>query len=241
MAASPSRRPQPKGKMKTGICTNKNYTDPKSDQTGPCPKCESGEKMKIEVKRISDFRCPVCGGNLKPVNEINWKLWISLGAAAAILCLVLLLFLPKGEDESEAVALPASTGVVADSVKEDIPADVDETAEPAQEPWKKQESRKESKSDESSKTVTDTYAAPAPSSKTVMGGAAVMSTSGGYTSIKFKRSYHLDTGDSDHSTLAINPSDEIYMANVRNGILYGGQLKRGNGEEVALSGLKVRL
>ena len=241
MAASPSRRPQPKGKMKTGICTNKNYTDPKTDQTGPCPKCESGEKMKIEVKRISDFRCPVCGGNLKPMNEINWKLWISLGAAAAVLCLVLLLFLQKGEEKSKAAPVPVSTEEVADSVKDDIPADGGETAEPAQESGKKQETKKETKSDEPAKPVTDTSVAPTPSSKTVMGGAAVMSTSGGYTSIKFKRFYNLDMGDSDHSTLAINPGDEIYMANVRNGILYGGQLKRSNGEEVALSGLKVRL
>lgn len=230
--------------MKTGICVNKNYTDPKTDQTGPCPKCASGEKIKVEVKRISDFRCPVCGGNLKPVKVINWKLWISIGAAAAVLCLVLLLFLPKGEEETKATPAPVATEEVADSVKEDSSAEEAEAAgeaEAATESVKAQEPQKETKTSESGKTAADSSATPAPSSKTVMGGAAVMSTSGGYTSLKFKRSYSLDMGDVDHSTLTINPDDEIYMANVRNGILYGGQLKRSNGEEVALSGLKVRL
>lgn len=241
MAASPSRRPQPKGKLKTGICTNRNYTDPKTDQTGPCPKCASGEKIKVEVKRISDFRCPVCGGNLQPVKETNWKLWISLGAVAAVLCLVLLLFLSKGEKEVKVTPGPDDTEKVADSVKVDSRAEEAVAADPRPESEPTQQPQKDPKTHESTKPVSDTPAAPASSSEIVMGGAAVMSTSGGNISIIFKKAYSLDMGDADHSTLAIHPKDEIYMANVCNGILYGGQLKRSNGEEVSLSGLKVRL
>ena len=75
----------------------------------------------------------------------------------------------------------------------------------------------------------------------MLGGAATLVKENGYTTIRFNRSYTLDLGKTDGSTLNVGPGDEIYMANVRNGILYGGQYKSQAGQEKALSGLKVRL
>ncbi len=242
MAPSPSRRPQPKGKIKIGVCVNHNYTDPNTDQTGDCPKCASGEKMKVEVKRVSDFRCPVCGGNLQPVKPpVKWWIWVV--ATVIVICLVLLLIMTNKSEEKSDQQLPAQIVEVADTVKTDTVSTEPVVTEPEKGADEvsnntKEEPKKETKAGKS--TTGGSTTAPA-SPKTVLGGAAVMSQSQGYTTITFKRPYSLDTGDAEHSTLTINPDDKIYMANVRNGILYGGQLQRSNGEEKSLSGLKVRL
>lgn len=229
MSAPASRRPQPKGKVKVGICENHNYLDPKTDTMGDCPKCASGEKLKVEVKRISDFRCPVCGGKLTPVKEpVSKWVWIGAGLAgvAAIAITCVCLFLPK--EEKKIIAEEDSAKV--DTVQVDTVV-APESAEPADsEPKPKQKEEK---------TTGETKVSAGSSS--VLGGAAMLVTENGYKTLKFKRSYQLDLGKSDGSALSLNPNDEIYMANIRNGYLYGGQLKRASGVEEALSGLKVKL
>lgn len=235
MSAAPTRRrPEAKGKIKTGICENKsNYTNPNTDETGPCPKCVSGEKIKVEVKRISDFRCPVCGEKLTPVKEglPKW-IWIAAGGVCAVVALVLCLCLPGGNGEKDAAAVDSAE--VVDSTDVVTVEEVDTPSVAVVEP----EEVKEEVNKPSPETPAPT---PASNSKSVLGGAATMTVANGYTTIKFKRSYNLDMGDADHSTTTINAGDEIYLANVRNGVLYGGQLKRANGEEVAIHGIKVRL
>lgn len=141
MSPTPSRRPEPKGKMKTGKCENHNYTDPKTDETGDCPKCASGEKIRVEVKRPSDFCCPVCGERLTPIKEgLPLWIWVAGGAVvAAIIITVICLAMGGKAEEEQAVAEPAAvTETVTDTAasaaeeavpepaKEDVPAVVEE-------------------------------------------------------------------------------------------------------------------
>lgn len=232
--ASTRRRPEVKGKIKVGICQNQNYLNPNTDETGPCPKCASGEKIKVEVKRISDFRCPVCGEKLTPV-KTGVPVWVWAAAAAAVAAIIILIVClgrggekDKGKDIDKAVQTAVVEGNQTDS--DTVVVETPETTEPevTEEP-----ETKEPKDPKEGTTVNK--------SKKVLGGTATMTTSGGYTTIKFNRAYDLDMGDADHTTLRIESGDEIYMANVRNGYLYDGQLKRSNGEEIPIHGIKVRL
>lgn len=235
MSPAPSRRrPEVKGKMKVGICQNQNYLNPNTDAVGPCPKCASGEKIKVEVKRISDFRCPVCGEKLTPV-KTPIPLWVWGAAAAAILAIVfLIVFMGKGGDKgSNGEATTTDTTEIVVGPPTDSDSVVVETHETTGPEVKEDTNTKPEEPQKGPHT--------SPKSNKVLGGAATMTTSGGYTTIKFNRSYNLDQGDADHSTLRIESGDEIYMANVRNGYLFGGQLKRRNGEETPISGIKVRL
>ncbi len=136
MSPTPSRRPEPKGKIKTGICENHNYTDPNTDETGDCPKCASGEKIRVEVKRPSDFCCPVCGERLTPIKEglPKW-IWVAGGAVvAAIIITVICLAMGGKAEEEEVTAEPAAvTETVADSaaVAEEAVAEPTQEEEPA--------------------------------------------------------------------------------------------------------------
>jgi len=234
MSAAPARRrSEVKGKIKTGICENNNYTNPNTDETGPCPKCVSGEKIKVEVKRISDFRCPVCGEKLTPVKDglLKW-IWIASGVVAAVVALVLCFCLPKGGGEENVVSTDTAKNAIDTT-----------SVQPLEEPETDSltVSISESEGTVENKVKERPSVANQSNSRSVLGGTATMTVSGGYTTIKFNTTYYLDMGDVDHSTTTINPGDEIYMANIRNGVLYGGQLKRANGEEVAIHGIKVRL
>lgn len=224
--------------MKTGICTNKNYLNPKTDELEECPKCKSGEKIKVEVKRISDFRCPVCGEKLTPVKE-SVPVWIWGAAAAAVVAIIVLvvLFSGGGSDSGKGDST-SKGGEPIDTVTN--PNDGKDATDTVKVVGQNEEGRGVSgKTNETDKKGTQETPPSGP--KSVLGGAAKMTTSGGYTTIKFIRSYNLDLGNSDNGTLTINPGDEIYMANVRNGYLFAGQLKRSNGEETAINGVKVRL
>lgn len=140
MSPTPNRRPEPKGKIKTGICENHNYTDPKTDETGDCPKCASGERMRIEIKRPSDFCCPVCGERLTPVKTGVPK-WVWLVGAAVISAIIITVITLAigGKAEEEVAAKPVTEAVTAPPVdtvaveqpapkpvKEDVPAMVEE-------------------------------------------------------------------------------------------------------------------
>ncbi len=115
MSPTPQRRPEPKGKAKIGICENHNYTDPNTDETGDCPKCATGERIRIEVKRPSDFCCPVCGERLTPVKTgIPQWIWLAGGAAvAAIIITVICLAMGGKAEEEEQASQPVA---VAESV-----------------------------------------------------------------------------------------------------------------------------
>lgn len=131
MSPTPSRRPEPKGKMKTGKCENHNYTDPNTDETGDCPKCASGEKIRVEVKRPSDFCCPVCGERLTPIQEgfPKW-IWVAGGAvvAAIIITVICLAMGGKAEEEKTVDKPTIVTGTVTDTATS---APEEEVTEPA--------------------------------------------------------------------------------------------------------------
>lgn len=122
--------------MKTGICENHNYFNPKTDQTGDCPKCASGERITVEVKRLSDFRCPVCDGNLTPVKEPN-KMWMWIGIAIAVVAvaaIILCLSIPSEEKETPIAPTEQVEQVPVDTIAqpEEIPTVEEPVAVPAE-------------------------------------------------------------------------------------------------------------
>lgn len=135
MSPAPNRRRQePKGKVKFGICENHNYTNPNTDEIGDCPKCVSGEKIRVEVKRPSDFCCPVCGERLTPVKVGMPKwVWIAGGAVVAAIIITVICLAMGGKAEEEQVGSAPETQTVntttpaADSIEVQEP-----TPEPAQ-------------------------------------------------------------------------------------------------------------
>ena len=246
MSAAPSRRrPAAKGNIKVGICENHQYLNPDTGETGDCPKCASGEHLKVNVQRLSDFRCPVCGGKLTPVKQGPPLKWIGIGvAAAAVVALVVVLAIPKGDHKADEGAEPPAVTQTVDSDSLRAAQQTDDSLQsppttPVEEPATDGAKVKEGAG--SGNGAGNVTPPPAPKSQSVLGGAATLVKENGYTTIRFNRSYTLDLGKTDGSTLNVGPGDEIYMANVRNGILYGGQYKSQAGQEKALSGLKVRL
>ena len=241
-----SRRPAAKGNIKTGICENHNYTNPDTGETGDCPKCASGERQSVNVQRLSDFRCQVCGGKLTPVKTSlpMSKIFMGLAGVAVIAVILLFVFKPWG-GESEVDNTPVSAYQPVNPPAQKEPAHNEAETSVKKESEEGKTNVAEAK--DAKKTVTDRVAdtantAAKSSSRSVLGGAAVLvKESSGYTTIRFKRSYNLDLGKTDGSTLSVGPGDEIYMANVRNGFHYSGQYKSSSGEETQISGLKVRL
>lgn len=77
-----------KGKLRKGVCENHQYENPDTGEVGDCPKCSSGELQRVNVERLSDFKCDVCGGRLKVV-KASFP-WIALLIAIVILCVGLL-------------------------------------------------------------------------------------------------------------------------------------------------------
>lgn len=134
--ATPNRGRAPKGKMKTGICENHNYFNPKTDETGDCPKCASGEHITVEVKRLSDFRCPVCDGNLTPIKEGPGKwVWIAIAiAVVAVAVIILCISIPSGEEETGTSPTEQVTQAPVDSVEKAVETPVvdEPTAQPAE-------------------------------------------------------------------------------------------------------------
>lgn len=245
MSAAPSRRrPAAKGNIKTGICENHQYLNPDTGETGDCPKCASGEHLKVNVQRLSDFRCPVCGGKLTPVKQGPPLKWIGIGVgAAAVVALVVALAIPKGDHKADEGTEPPAVVQPIDSDSLRAAQATEDSLKTIAKPPVEEPATDGAKVKEGGKSGNggDVTPPPASRSKSVLGGAATLVKENGYTTIRFNRSYTLDLGKTDGSTLNVGPGDEIYMANVRNGILYGGQYKSQAGQEKALSGLKVRL
>ncbi len=224
-----------KKNIKKGVC--RNY--------GNCDKANTQEV--IEIEKGKPFECPEChepltalednggGGGTPPLVKY-------LVIAAIVVGIIVVLWYIFGFKQSAPVDSPKekdSTEVIEQSEPPTETLQIAEPTptEPEEEPTEKIEKKEPI---EQPKTAGPT-STPQTAPQSVLGGAATMTTSGGYTTIKFKRAYNLDMGDADHSTLSISAGDEIYMANVRNGYLYGGQLKYRGGEEKSLSGIKVRL
>lgn len=53
-------------KLRKGICDNHQFENPDTGEVGDCPACASGKVISVNVERLSDFKCPECGGRLKP-------------------------------------------------------------------------------------------------------------------------------------------------------------------------------
>lgn len=77
-------RPAKGGNIKCGVCRNQEYLNPDNGQTGPCPKCASGEIQRVDVKRLSDFKCSVCGSKLEPVKTGPDPKVIGLGVVGVL-------------------------------------------------------------------------------------------------------------------------------------------------------------
>lgn len=60
-------RPDTQGKLRKGVCENHQYSNPDTGEVGDCPECTSGKIQAVNVQRLSDFKCDVCGGRLTPV------------------------------------------------------------------------------------------------------------------------------------------------------------------------------
>lgn len=231
-----------KKNVRKGVC--RNY--------GNCDKANTQEI--IEIENGKPFECPECGEPLVAVGDTGdgpggddkiKKIVKYLIIAAVVVGIVVVLWYIFGYSRptaTETLKKQDSTVVVnepqttTDTILIEDPKTEDST-EVEEKPTVTEEQKEVTEKSQPDQPNPN----PQPAQKTVLGGAATMTTSGGYTTIKFKRGYNLDMGDADHSSLSISAGDEIYMANVRNGYLYGGQLKYKNGEEKPLSGIKVRL
>lgn len=62
-------RPDTQGKLRKGVCENHQYSNPDTGEVGDCPGCSSGKIQAVNVQRLSDFKCDVCGGRLTPVKK----------------------------------------------------------------------------------------------------------------------------------------------------------------------------
>lgn len=60
-------RPDTQGKLRKGVCENHQYSNPDTGEVGDCPGCASGKIQAVNVQRLSDFKCDVCGGRLTPI------------------------------------------------------------------------------------------------------------------------------------------------------------------------------
>lgn len=242
MSPAPSRRGpmKPAGKnIKKGICQNHKYYNPDTGETGDCPKCASGEVQFVNVQRLSDFKCDVCGSKLLQVKDGPSKKLIGIIAVVVVLAIAILGFsLGWFGSSSEEPAAPVQPIEAVEEPTDSVaPADT-VTAAPVEE-VKEAEPEKKPVSEPAKTDPSPTNNTPA--SKSVLGGAATLISQGGATMVKFNRSYTLDLGKSDGSTLQIAPGDVIERAQIHNNTLRGGNYRSTSGEEKYLKGLNVKL
>lgn len=242
MSPTPTRRSgslKPTGKnIKKGVCQNHQYYNPDTGETGDCPKCASQEVQLVNVQRLSDFKCDVCGEKLVPVAGGNGKgKLIAIIAGVAIVVFLLLAFLlglfTPNQEEVVDVVEP-----VENQVTDSIPAAVVDTvpavvAEPETATEPEAVTKPEPKEEPKATTPNPT--------KTVLGGAATLIERDGYKTLKFNRSYTLDLGKSDGSVLHISAGDVIERAQIHNNILRSGNYRAANGTEEFIKGLNVKL
>lgn len=230
--ATTSRIGSPKGNIKHGVCENHQYYNPDTGETGDCPKCASGEVQAVNVQKLSDFKCSVCGEKLTLVKQGTNKKTIGIIAVAVValggigysVCNWIGNHGSGATDgiDTTKIDTPQTTdsGVVVETPVDSPKITVEEPA-----------------GGKSGKYTSE----PASASQSVLGGAATLINEGTYKTLKFKRAYNLDLGKSDGSTLHINAGDEIYNAHISHGVLKGGQYKDSNGNEESISGINVKL
>lgn len=229
MSARPSSRNlQSKGNIKVGICENHNYTDPHTDQTGDCPKCASGEHLKIEVKRLSDFRCPVCGEKLTLVKQGNsWIKWVILAACLVAICIAIYFLIPKGDKPN----IGADTTIIEDSIV--IIDNVDNTIDTPK------------TGDSVALTQPENHqkdSIASPLNKTVLDGTANLIThNNGNQTLKFLRRYRIDLHTFDDQYINIYPNDELRDIKIIDNCVVSGIYHNQYGEERLLSPIKLKL
>lgn len=225
MSQRTSMRPPKGGNIKKGICQNHKYTNPDTGETGDCPKCASGEIQSVNVQRLSDFRCSVCGSKLMPIKEKSFTkmILISLGIIAVI-AIFLIVKSCNGGEEGQG---PGPDSVPPDTIVVPPLPPVDTAGTDTVNNPPKQEGPQ---------------TPPPPQPQHVLGGAAkLVKGTDGYIDIVFLRDYTLDLGKNDGQTIQITKGEVIERANIRNNVLRGGTYINRNKEENELSALNVRL
>ncbi len=218
MATNSKMRPSTGGNIKQGICRNTEYLDPDKGTTGPCPKCASGEIQKVNVQRLSDFKCSVCGSKLEPV-KTGLPKWLIPACVALVVFIGGGIFLAINSDKTTSTKDP-------DEVVEQPVDTIDHQPTDSVGPGKP---GGEDPGDQ----------APPTTPRLVLGGAATLSTDG--KTLTFNKRYILDLQSVDDETLTIYPNDKIVDANIINGVLRGGNFVSKSGDERYLSGIEVKL
>ena len=247
MATSPGRRSgsmRPvKGKnIKKGFCENHKYFNPDTGEEGDCPKCASKEIQLVDVQRLSDFKCSVCGSKLTPVSgppNIANIIGICVIVAAVAVFIVgwCLGWWFGGSNEPANVYPPQQEQVLPLNEGEEVPVEIIETPEATEQVVTETQTKKPEATNDKEVTTQ-----PSPASSSILGGAATLSKSGGAYTIKFTRPYSLDLGKGNGETIQINPGDMIERADVyHDAVLRAGNLKTTSGEEMYLKGLNVKL
>lgn len=222
MATNSRLRPPTGGNIKQGICRNTEYLDPDKGTTGPCPKCASGEIQKVNVQRLSDFKCSVCGSKLEPV-KAGMPKWLIPACIALVLIIGCGIFwainsdTPAPETTYEEVE---TTDCVPDKTIPTVQTDSTESYDKVE-------------------VANDAKRTTQPETRKVLGGAATLSADG--KTITFTKKYVLDLQSIDDETLTFYPNDKIIDAIIVNGYLRGGNYVSTSGEEQYLSAFEVKL
>lgn len=239
---SGSMRPQKGKNIKKGICENHKYFNQDTGEEGDCPKCASKEVQIVDVQRLSDFKCSVCGSKLTQIKDRNITTIIGIcliGAAVAVFIVGWCLgWWWDGSNEPVETFIPEQEQIVPQTEGEEVPVEIIETPEAGEQVNDVATQQTEPQS----QTSKDQVVSPASASSSILGGAATLTKSGGVYTIKFNRPYSLDLGKGDGETLQLNPGDVIERADVyHDSVLRQGNLRTTSGEERYLKGLNVKL
>ena len=210
--------------------------------------------QSVNVERLSDFRCSVCGGKLVPVKESNLKKTLLIAAGIVVAAVATFVGVRScGADsapEPEPEPLPGGVVTVVENTDSLEAARRDSIAAALREKAVADSlSRLQAFTDSINAAREDSIRAAKEASagrtgaKTaaVLGGAATKSTSNGYVTLTFVSDYNLDLGKADRSKLRIRKGERIERADIRHGVLRGGTHVSSSGEENSLTGLNVRL
>ncbi len=228
-AITSGRHPKPKGKIKVGICENHKYTDPNTGKTGDCPKCASGEHIKIDSPRRSDFRCPECGAMLKEVKQRKWIVWGIIACVAAAIAGICYCMMPKGSasgdggdtvDSSEVVIVDSTVDTVVDSLKVEDSTKV--------------------KPDTVKHKGEDPIIPPGP--VTVLNGAAeILTDQKGNKYLKFKKEYVIDLKTFNDDKIQVGSGYELKNIKIDNNCVTSGDLYFDGKRKERLTGIRIAL
>lgn len=215
-------RPPKGGNIKRGVCENHSYLNPDTGETGDCPKCASGEVQSVNVQRLSDFKCSVCGSKLKPVKSGPPIKLIAIIAAIVVVLGGGGFAIYKGLSGSK-----ESTGIDTDTATIDT---ITVTPEPESivEPPVGPEGITEQP--EKSKPQGETPKPETPKSKKIQIPFGTYSgpDNGLDGEIKVTRAYSLDLHNAAHETIELQPGDVITKTKFKDGELKGGYWQRGS-------------